>query len=106
MNEFDDCYAKCEAAPSMSPETPPPPPSTTKDCNNVYNTCCSTTSTSRWGKCDEDETLFKTCIEEYYICKSSPPPSRDAEASTKVTTNFDFNIIEGAVVDEAYYSLS
>ena len=85
---------------NMLPEPPPPPP-TTKDCNNVYYTCCGTTSTSPWGKCDEDETLNKTCIEEYFICKFSPPPSRDAEASTKVTTNFDFNIIEGdIVVDE------
>ena len=85
---------------NMLPEPPPPPP-TTKDCNNVYYTCCGTTSTSPWGKCDEDETLNKTCIEEYFICKFSPPPSRDAEASTKVTTNFDYNIIEGdIVVDE------
>jgi hypothetical protein len=29
------------------------------------------------GKCDEDETLNKTwCIEEYFICKFTPPPPR------------------------------
>jgi hypothetical protein len=49
------------------------------------------------GKCDEDETLNKTCIEEYFICKFTPSPPRDAEA-TKATTDFD---IEGAVVDKA-----
>ena len=106
VKELISCQFKCEATMTDFdvdierdfPPIPPPPP-TTKDCNNVYYTCCGTTSTSPLGKCDEDETLNKTCINEYFICKFTPSLSRDDEA-TKATTDFDIDI-DGAVVDKA-----